>query len=170
MFARYIIQRSILSISICSADHIWLKHIALSPSISYCTYMPVCGVWQVHARAFFRKAFCAQQNRNIVRSSVGPTKSFAPDFQGRSHDIFCQICPNLSVLPSYAGYHFPHPLLLLLLSHQYGEVINEWMDWQFVCNLVCSLSFEWTEWYSMNILVWNLKFRSSKTAGNVLNM
>ena len=76
---------------VCSADHIWLKHIALSPSISYCTYMPVCRVWQVHARAFFKKAFCAHQNRSIARDSVGPTKSL--------HDIFCQIYPNLSVLP-----------------------------------------------------------------------
>ena len=83
-----------------SADHIWLKHIALSPSISYCTYMPVCRVWQVHARASFKKAFCAHQNRSIARGSVGPTKSFAPDFQGRSRDIiFWQIYPNLSVLP-----------------------------------------------------------------------
>ena len=82
-----------------SADHIWLKHIALSPSISYCTYMPVCRVWQVHARAFFKKAFCAHQNHSTAHGSVGPTKSFAPDFQGRSHDIFCQIYPNLSVLP-----------------------------------------------------------------------
>ena len=82
-----------------SADRIWLKHIALSPSISYCTYMPVCRVWQVHARASFKKAFCAHQNRSIARGSVGPTKSFAPDFQGRSRGIFCQIYPNLSVLP-----------------------------------------------------------------------
>ena len=86
---------------VCSADHIWLKHIELSPSISYCTYMrmPVCKAWQVHTRAFFKKAFCAHQNRNIARGSVGPKKSFAPDFQGRSHDIFCQIYPNLSALP-----------------------------------------------------------------------
>ena len=84
---------------VCNADHIWLKHIALSPSISYCTYMPVCRVWQVHARASFKKAFCTHQNRSIARGSVGPTKSFAPDFQGRSHDIFCHIYPNLSVLP-----------------------------------------------------------------------
>ena len=48
--------------------------------------------------------------------------------------------------------HFAHPLLTVLLSHQYGEVIFEWMDWQFVCNLPRE----------------NLKFRSSKTAGNVL--
>ena len=83
-----------------SADHIWLKHIALSPSISYCTYMPVCRVWQVHARASFKKAFCAHQNRSIARGSVGPTKSFAPKYKlNYSHDIFCQIYPNLSVLP-----------------------------------------------------------------------
>ena len=99
-----------------SADHIWLKHIALSPSISYCTYMPVCRVWQVHARASCKKAFCANQNRSIARGSVGPTKSFAPDFQGRSHDInfFAK-----SILTSRLS-HFPHPLLTLLLSHQYG--------------------------------------------------
>ena len=84
---------------VCSADHIWLKLIALSPSISYCTYMPVCRVWQVHARASFKKAFCAHQNRSIARGSVGPTKSFAPHFQGRTPDIFCQIYPNLSVPP-----------------------------------------------------------------------
>ena len=84
---------------VCSADHIWLKHIALSPSISYCTYMPVCRVWQVHARASFKKAFCTHQNRSIACSSVGPTKSFLPHLQGHNHDIFCQIYPNLLVLP-----------------------------------------------------------------------
>jgi len=57
------------------------------------THTPVCRVWQVHAQAFFEKAFCAHQNRSIARGSIGPTKSFAPDFQGRSHDIFL---PNLS--------------------------------------------------------------------------
>ena len=42
-----------------SADHIWLKHIALSPSISllHIHTMPVCRVWQVRARAFFKKSF-----------------------------------------------------------------------------------------------------------------
>ena len=34
------------------------------------------------------------------------------------------------------------PLLTLLLSHQNGEVIYEYTDWQFVCNLLCSPSFE----------------------------
>ena len=59
---------------------------------------PVCRVWPVLTRAFFKKAFCADQNRSIIRGSIGLTKSFAPDFQGRRHDIFCQIYPNLSVL------------------------------------------------------------------------
>ena len=97
---------------VCSADHIWLKHIALSPSISYCTYMPVCRVWQVHARAFFKKALCAHQNRSIARDSVGPTKSLQLTFRAKS------------ILTSRFS-HFPHPLLTRLLSHQYGEVINE---------------------------------------------
>ena len=39
------------------------------------------------------------QNCSIARGRVGPTKSFAPDFQGHNHDIFCQIYPNLPVLP-----------------------------------------------------------------------
>ena len=105
---------------VCSADHIWLKHIALSPSISYCTYLPVCRVWQVHARASFKKAFCAHQNRSIAHGSVGPTKSFAPDFQAGVAVIFFA----KSILTSRFS-HFPHPLLTLLLSYQYGEVKNE---------------------------------------------
>ena len=51
------------------------------------------------ARTSLFKSFCAHQNRSIARGSVEPTKSFAPDFQGRSHDIFYQIYPNLSALP-----------------------------------------------------------------------
>ena len=63
------------------------------------TYLvPVCRAWQEHARAFFKKAFCTHQNRSIARGSVGPTKSFAPAFQGSSCDIFWQIYPHLSVL------------------------------------------------------------------------
>ena len=153
----YIIQRSIFSISSAVLITFGLNTLHYLLPYHYCTYIPVCRVWQVHARAFFKKAFCAHQNRSIARGSVGPTKSFAPKCKlNYSHDIFCQIYPNLSVLP-------------LSTSLAYGEVINEWIGWQFVCNLVCSLSFDWTEWYSMNILGWNLKFRSSKTAGNAPN-
>ena len=104
---------------VCSADHIWLKHIALSPSISYCTYIPVCRVWQVHARAFFKKAFCVHQNRSIARDSVGPTKSLHLTFRGVAMIFFAK-----SILTSRFS-HFPHPLLTLLLSHQYGQVIYE---------------------------------------------
>ena len=43
---------------------------------------------------FLKKLFSS-----IAHGSVGPTKRFAPDFQGRCHDIFCQIYPNLSILP-----------------------------------------------------------------------
>ena len=51
------------------------------------------------------KAYCIHQNHSIERGSVGP-KRFAPDLQGHSHDIFCQIYHKLSVLPHH--FHIPY--------------------------------------------------------------
>ena len=98
---------------------------------------PVCKVWQVHARAFFKKAFCTHQNC-LQRVLHLTSRGIAMIFFAKS------------ILTSRFS-HFPHPLLTLLFCHQYGEVIYERMDCQFVCNLVCSLSFErtdvlWVKW------------------------
>ena len=80
-------------------------------------------VWQLHARAFnFKKAYCAHQNRSITRGSVGP-KRFAPDLQGRSHNIFCQIYPNLSVLPHRFHISSLHFFFLISMVRLYT---NEW--------------------------------------------
>ena len=80
-------------------------------------------VWQLHARAFsFKKAYCAHQNRSIERGRVGP-KRFAADLQGRSHDIFCQIYPNLSVLQH--RFHIPNLHFFFLIS-MVRLYTNEW--------------------------------------------
>ena len=61
---------------------------------------------------------------SIAHGSVGPTKRFAPDFQGRSHDIFCQIYPNLSILDS-PTFYIPclHFCFLISMVRLYA---NEW--------------------------------------------
>ena len=62
------------------------------------------------------------QNRSIARGSVGPER-LAPDSQGRSHDIFCQIYPNLSVLPHH--FHIPSLHFFFLIS-MVKLYTNEW--------------------------------------------
>ena len=53
----------------------------------------------------FLKAYCIHQNHTIsIERGIGP-KRFALDLQGHSHDIFCQIYHNLSVLPH--NFHIP---------------------------------------------------------------
>ena len=80
-------------------------------------------VWQLHARAFsFKKAYCAHQNRSIARGSVGPER-LAPDSQGRSHDIFCQTYPKLSVVPHH--FHIPSLYFFFLIS-MVRLYTNEW--------------------------------------------
>ena len=126
----------------------------------------VCKAWQANTQAFFKKAYCAHWNHSIVRSSVGP-KRFAPDLQGYSHDIFCQIYPNLSVLQ----HHFQIPCLhFCFLISMVRIYMNEGTG-NLTVILFVALLFGGTERWSMNTR-WgmlprkNLKFMSIKTAGN----
>ena len=76
----------------------------------------------VHTRAFLKKAYCARPNRSIARGSVrSKGLRLAPDLQERSHDIFCQIYANRSVLPHH--FHIPslHFLFVALLRELNGE-------------------------------------------------
>ena len=66
----------------------------------------------------FLKAYCIHQNHRIERGSVGP-KRFAPDLQGHSHDIFCQIYHNLSVLPHHFHIPFLHFCFLIRMVRLY---------------------------------------------------
>ena len=74
-------------------------------------------------QAFFKKAYCAHQNNcSIACGSTGP-KRFAPDLQGHSHDIFCQIYSNILVLPQH--FHIPclHFCFLISMMRLY---MNAW--------------------------------------------
>ena len=115
----------------------------------------------------FLKAYCIHQNHRIERRSIGP-KRFAPSLQGHSHDIFCQIYHNLSVLPHH--FHIPCLHFCFLIRMVTGMVTGNLSVIFFVALLLSELNGV----QSMNILgrsrgilPWeNLKFRSSKTAGN----
>ena len=94
----------------------------------------------MHTRAFFKKAYCAHQNRSIACGSVGPIKRFAPDvIQGRSQDIFGQIYPNLSALPHHFRIPCLHFCFLISMVRLYP---NEWIGNLSVISFVALLSSE----------------------------
>ena len=90
------------------------------------------------SRAFF-KLFVHTKIVALHAAALGLLRVLHLTFRGVVMIFFAK-----SILTSRFS-HFPHPLLTILFSHQYGEVIFEWMDWQFVCNLVSSLLF-WVNW------------------------
>ena len=103
---------------VCSADHIWLKHIALSPSISYCTYMPVCGVWQVHARAFFKKLFAHNKIVTLYAAALGLQRVLHLTFRGVAMIFFAKsvLTSRFSQATQATTFHIPCFYFCFLIS------------------------------------------------------
>ena len=93
----------------------------------------------------FLKAYCIHQNHCTERGSVGP-KRF--DLQGHSHDFFCQIYHNLSVLPHH--FHIPclHFCFLIRMVRLYTNTRTGNLSVIFFVALLLSElnGEEWTYW------------------------
>ena len=72
----------------------------------------------MHARAFFN-LFAHTKIVTLHAAALGLQRVLHLTFRGVATKLFAK-----SILTAQFS-HFPHPLLTLLLSHQYGEVIFE---------------------------------------------